>query len=146
MWWWRHQMESFSALLVNSPNKCQWRGTLLFSLIGAWTNGWVNNRDAGDLRHHRAHYDVTVMRKCFFDDGPLGYTITRTGPALEGLTCREGVFGGVYWSHSLNSPFLYITEWEKCLKKTFESYSYLVSVTTTELRWHLFIIYRGIII
>ena len=26
-----------------------------------WTNGWVNNRDASDLRHHRAHYDVIVM-------------------------------------------------------------------------------------
>ena len=24
-------------------------------------NGWVNNNDAGDLRRHRAHYDVTVM-------------------------------------------------------------------------------------
>ena len=22
---------------------------------------WVNNRDAGDLRRHRAHYDVSVM-------------------------------------------------------------------------------------
>ena len=33
----------------------------MFSLIGAWTNGWVNNRDVGDLRRHRAHYDVTVM-------------------------------------------------------------------------------------
>ena len=32
----------------------------LFSLIG-FLNGWVNNRDAGDLRRHRAHYDVTVM-------------------------------------------------------------------------------------
>ena len=31
------------------------------SLICAWTNGWVNNRDAGDLRRHHAHYDVTVM-------------------------------------------------------------------------------------
>ena len=27
----------------------------------AWINGWVNNRDAGVLRRHRAHYDVTVM-------------------------------------------------------------------------------------
>ena len=34
----------------------------LFSLIYAWTNGWVNNRDAGDLRHHHAYHDVTVMR------------------------------------------------------------------------------------
>ena len=23
---------------------------------------WVNNREAGDLRRHRAHYDVTVMK------------------------------------------------------------------------------------
>ena len=29
------------------------------SLICAWINGWVNNRDAGDLRRHRNHYDVT---------------------------------------------------------------------------------------
>ena len=27
----------------------------------AWINGWVNNREAGDMRCHRAHYDVTVM-------------------------------------------------------------------------------------
>ena len=33
----------------------------LVSLISAWTNGWVNNRDAGDLRRHRSQYDVTVM-------------------------------------------------------------------------------------
>ena len=26
-----------------------------------WTNGWVNNREAGDLRRHLAHYDVIVM-------------------------------------------------------------------------------------
>ena len=47
---------------VNSPRKGQWRGALMFSLIFAWTNGWVNNRETADLRRHRAHYDVTVMR------------------------------------------------------------------------------------
>ena len=46
---------------VNSPHKGQWRGALMFSLICTWTNGWVNNRYAGDLRRHRTHYDVTVM-------------------------------------------------------------------------------------
>ena len=46
---------------VNFPHKDQWRGALMFSLIWAWINGWVNNREAGDLRRHRAHYDVTVM-------------------------------------------------------------------------------------
>ena len=30
-------------------------------LICAWINGWVNNCEAGDLRRHRAHYDVIVM-------------------------------------------------------------------------------------
>ena len=38
-----------------------WGGALMFSLICIWTNGWANNRDAGDLRCHCAHYDVTVM-------------------------------------------------------------------------------------
>ena len=33
-----------------SPHKGQWRGAFMFSLICAWTNGWSNNRDAGDLR------------------------------------------------------------------------------------------------
>ena len=76
--WWRHQMETCSASLaffrgihrwlrgihrspLNSPHTDQWRGALMFSLICAWTNGWINNQDAGDLKRHRAHYDVTVM-------------------------------------------------------------------------------------
>ena len=46
---------------VNSPHKGQWRGALMFTLIWDWANGWVNNPDAGDLRHHRAHYDATVI-------------------------------------------------------------------------------------
>ena len=28
-------------------------------------NDWVNNREAGDLRRRRAHYDVIVMGMCF---------------------------------------------------------------------------------
>ena len=46
---------------VNSPHKGQWREALMFSLICAWMNGWVNNREAGDLRCHRAKYVGTVM-------------------------------------------------------------------------------------
>ena len=46
---------------VNSPHSGQWRGALMFSLICAWINGWVNSRQVGHLRRHRAHYDVTVM-------------------------------------------------------------------------------------
>ena len=65
-------METFSALLAicrgNSSvtgefpaHKGQWRGALMFRLIWAWINAWVNNREAGDLRRHRADYDITVM-------------------------------------------------------------------------------------
>ena len=46
---------------VNSPHKGQWREALMFSLICARINGWVNYDEAGDLRRPRAHYDVTVM-------------------------------------------------------------------------------------
>ena len=45
----------------NSPHKGQWRGALMFSLICAWINSWVNNHEAGDLRCYRAHYEVTAM-------------------------------------------------------------------------------------
>ena len=45
----------------NSPHKGQWRGVLMFSLICAPTDDLGNNQDAGDLRRHRAHYDVNVM-------------------------------------------------------------------------------------
>ena len=64
-------METFSALLalcagnspvpVNSPYKGQWCGALMFSLICARINDWVNKREAGDLRRHSGHYDVSVI-------------------------------------------------------------------------------------
>ena len=70
--WWRHQMETLSALLdlcagnspVNGEFPLQRPITRSFdvSLICAWINGWVNNCEAGDLRRHRAHYDVIVMK------------------------------------------------------------------------------------
>ena len=72
-------METFSALLafvwgihrspLNSSHKGQRRGALMFSLISVWTNNWMNNRKAGDLRRYQAHYDVIVMER-------LGYVVT----------------------------------------------------------------------
>ena len=64
---WKHFLRYWPFVLgihrspVNSPHKGQWRGALMFSLICAWINAWVNNREAGDLRCHYIHYDVTVM-------------------------------------------------------------------------------------
>ena len=74
--WWRHQMETFSALLAICagnltvpgafPYKGQWRGALMLSLTCAWRKGWVNNRDAADLGRYRAHYDVTIMKGYYY--------------------------------------------------------------------------------
>ena len=73
--WWRHQMETFSALLAICEGNLPVTGrfpltkasdvelALMFSLICAWTNGRANNLYAGDLRRHRAHYHITVMNK-----------------------------------------------------------------------------------
>ena len=49
-WWRKHFSRCWPFVrgihrsLVNSPRKGQWRGALMFSLICAWTNGWVNHR------------------------------------------------------------------------------------------------------
>ena len=69
--WWRHQMGIFSALLAIYAGNSPLTGEFLaqrpvtrnfdISFICAWMTPWVNNREAGDLRRHRAHYDVTVI-------------------------------------------------------------------------------------
>ena len=62
-------VRGFHRSPVNSPHKGQWRGALMFSLICVWINGLVNNREAGDLRRYRAHYDVNVMIEKLTLDG-----------------------------------------------------------------------------
>ena len=52
-----------SPVPVTSPHKGRRRGALMFSVICVWINGWVNNREACDLRHHRGHYGANVMRQ-----------------------------------------------------------------------------------
>ena len=73
--WWRHQMETFPCYWpfmrgihrspVISPHNEQWRGALIFSLISAWINCWVNNREDGNLRRYHTHYNFTVMLTYF---------------------------------------------------------------------------------
>ena len=80
---------------VNSPHKGQWRGALMFSLICAWINGWVNIVEAGDLRRHRAHYDVTVMitgpfeRNPLVNDGSPSQTNSNAEPICCFLCCQS---------------------------------------------------------
>ena len=79
---------------VNSPHKGQWRGSLMFSVICVWINGSVNNREAGDLRRYRAHYDVIVMTwKRFPHHLPLMVKLNQL--------CH---YSDVTWALNLKSP------------------------------------------
>ena len=105
-------METFSALLaicagnspvpVNTPHKGQWRGALMFILICTRINGWVKNREAGDLRRHRAHYDVIVMKlrrmnafswPTFTKPAALSHQISKTRQTLY-WRCSSCYFSG----------------------------------------------------
>ena len=64
--WWRHQMETSSAL----PAMCAGNSPVIGEFptqrpVCAWFTGWTNNPEAGDLRRYHAHYDVAVMGHCF---------------------------------------------------------------------------------
>ena len=48
----------------------------------SWINRWVNNGEAGDLRHHRAHYDVTVMSFVM-----VSWPLTFPGISSQGIHC-----------------------------------------------------------
>ena len=86
--------------LVNSLHKGQWRRALMFSLICAWMNGWVNNGEAGDLRRHRAHYDVIVMCMNWMSFLWLGYPKWKS--AIKNNLKKE-------WETSLCNNYRYIT-------------------------------------
>ena len=69
--WWRHQMETFSALLalcegnppVTGGFPSQRPGTRSFDIFfDLCLNKRLSKRNAGDLRRHRANYDVTLMQ------------------------------------------------------------------------------------
>ena len=74
---------------MDSPHKDHWRGALMFSLIYAWTNDWVNNRDTVDLRRHHVHYDITVVLYFIFADGSGGSVWQ---PAVEDQNSTSVVF------------------------------------------------------
>ena len=48
-----HLTQQTQGFCTYPPHKGQWRGALMFTLIWARINGWVNNREAGDLRRYR---------------------------------------------------------------------------------------------
>ena len=108
MTWWRHQMETFSALLalcfvrdgnppVTGGFPSQRPVTRSFDVFFdlPWTNGWVNNRNADDLRHHSTHYDATLT-----NIWPFRIRIP-CAIVCRGCDCCLHVI----WNDGMNAPF-----------------------------------------
>ena len=64
-------METFSALLAiyagNAPVTGEFPARSVTQSFDVFfglhlNNGWINNREAGDLNRNHAHYDVIVMK------------------------------------------------------------------------------------
>ena len=99
-------METISAFCAafcagNSPvTKGQWRGALMFSLICAWINAWLNNREAGDLRRHRAHYDVTVMQWTHSRKGTIFHFYLLKNQRIA-IWCPEKELKNMQWTYNV---------------------------------------------
>ena len=108
---WKHfsrywpSMRGIHRWPVNSPQKGQWRGAKMFSLICTWINGWLNNREAGDLRRHRTHYDVIVMKILLATWGIV------TIICVSELSTLAMVMACLVPRHNLNPCWLFVS-WE----------------------------------
>ena len=95
---------------VSSLHKGQWRGALMVSLICAWLIGSANNREAGDLRCHCAHYDVTVIQcsshNCI-GSSFSGYTVLIYWKMSQKVSkWLDWVFGPISWHSWWESCFI----------------------------------------
>ena len=78
---WRHN--DHDGVSNHQPHDC-----FAVSLICTWINGWVNNRETGDLKRHRAHYDVIVMQP----SATTGTTNQGSAPKRVGVRGPRGEF------------------------------------------------------
>ena len=120
---------------VNSPHKGQWRGALMFSLIFAWTNSWLNNRDAGDLRRHRAHYDVTVILCTWVRDN-----ISWWFPALYRMVNHPGL---VHIPFNGNIFLVLNFRLDIHISFRFDDYDMFLCTVCDELSYHCFYLYTA---
>ena len=94
-------------------------GALMFSLISAWINNWINNTEAVDLRRYRAHYDVIVMFNNLYDV-PHHYSHFRS----HWLKCHEDKPDKIMWRRDNHSCFSGCYEiWLLWIHKAFRQWS-----------------------
>ena len=113
---------------VRGIHKGQWRGALMFSLICAWINDWVNKREAGDLRRHRVHHDVTVM-----------YWESPRKQSLYSVLCPRRLQRYLYHIVFLQSSEVQVTEAETKWQHFAEGTLYMnIAVFEFKFHWNLF--------
>ena len=87
-----------------------------------WINDWVNNRETGDLRLHRAHYDVIVMflskwRHFHFSEGehPNEICVHPLGLLIWIMKCFKSIFILILrkWTTFCKRHFKFTFLWER---------------------------------
>ena len=115
--WWRHQMETFSALLAicagNSPETGEFSAKRPVTQSFDVFFDLRLKREAGDLRRHRSHYDFTVM---------VALTMIEYCPITQTPTGQAKV----WWWHAWKMVVIYL--------KRIYIHCYLVSFVIYELR------------
>ena len=113
--WWCHQMKTLSALLAlrvrNSPvtgefpsqRQVTWKFDVFLDL--SLNKRLSKNRDAGDLRRHRAHHDVTVMLITYVNTHFIWTSFRCRHPS----TCRNVSTPANRSTHMLTCPDIYDT-------------------------------------
>ena len=133
---------------VNSPDKGQWRGALMFSLVYDWKNGSANHRHAGDLRRHLAHYDVTVMK----EDCPNAFTSLnkKTKTNFRQLMARLSIMSLSWRSYTVTVWLILTKMWSRVNNRFTSVFNMTImnankwsSLSVFERKWktHLFIPY-----
>ena len=125
--------------------------TRRFSLICVWINGWVNTREAGDLRRYRAHYDVIVMQTMYlsycirsacnivvvcrnmhgsvqerrnFSALAMELRLSCSKPSIRSLNFLAAIFA---W-HAMIFPMFKCASWQPCRDQSFSVYLYSILV------------------
>ena len=113
----------------------------IWCFLCVWINGWVNNREAGDLRRYRAHYEVTVMWSKYWL--PTQYhirvyschccraaeTLTKCGRDLKDLNYVVAKSKSLITQNWTNSPRMRISCFLKILWIGFAKYPRPMSTT-----------------
>ena len=106
---WRHPMETFSALLTlcvgNSPVTVTTE-LWCFLLICVRANGWANSRYAGVLRHHRVHYDVTVLHKQKWHWPTSHHNVIKCRHFPHYWPFVRGIHRGLVWVNNRGAGYL----------------------------------------